>query len=51
MCPCPICMTIVLILAPFFGFKWAKKKLEKHHCHCKACQEAEQSHMKKCAQK
>lgn len=41
MCPCPICATLAIILAPFLGYKWAKKKIQQHHCHCNTCQASE----------
>ncbi len=41
MCPCPVCLTITLLLAPILGYKWARKKLHKHHCDCATCQQAE----------
>lgn len=44
MCPCPICATIAILLAPFLGYKWAKKKLSQHHKHCACCQKAEHQH-------
>lgn len=39
MCPCPVCATIAFLLLPFWGFKWAQRLRQKHHCHCAKCQE------------
>lgn len=41
MCPCPVCATLALLLAPFLGYKWVKNLIKKHHCQCQRCQEAE----------
>ena len=47
MCPCPICLTIAVLLAPFFCFRWAKNKIKKHHINCETCQQAEHRHCQK----
>ena len=44
MCPCPICATIAILLAPFLGYKWAQKKIKQHHKNCSCCQKAEHQH-------
>lgn len=41
MCPCPVCATLALLLAPFLGYKWVKNLIKKHHCGCQRCQDAE----------
>lgn len=42
MCPCPVCATLAILLAPFLGYKWVKNLIKKHHCGCARCQAADQ---------
>lgn len=48
MCPCPVCATLALLLAPFLGYKWVKNLIKKHHCGCAKCQAADLEKGKSC---